>query len=261
VRAPASALSLRVTALAIVLGLFAVACNQTDAIRREALDRSSAVTFEAADGVTLAGRLFGPEDATAGVVLAHMLPADQSSWFDFAQRLGSLGYRAITFDFRGYCPGGDAGCSEGNKLVSATWQDVLAAKAFLESEGVTRVAFVGASMGGTASLVAAGQVPTEVEAVITLSAPASIDGLSAGPEVVQASGAAKLFMAGDGDTSAAEAASALYQQSLQPKKLEILTTSDHGTDLLTGNQGEIARTAILSWLGQYLPVNEPAAEH
>jgi len=260
VRAPASALSHRLTSLAIVLGLFAAACNQADAIRQEALDRSTAVTFETVDGVTLEGRLFGPADATAGVVLAHMLPADQSSWFDFAQRLGSMGYRAVTFDFRGYCPGGDAGCSEGKKDVSAIWQDVLAAKRFLESKGVTRVALVGASMGGTASLVAAAQVPTAVEAVITLSAPTSIDGLAAGPEVVQASGAAKLFMAGDGDTSAAEAASAFYEQSLQPKKLEILTTPDHGTDLLTGNQGEIARTAILSWLGQYLPLNEPATE-
>ena len=78
---------------------------------------------------------------------------------------------------------------------------------------------------------------------------------------MQASRAAKLFMAGDGDTTAADAASALYDASLQPKKLEILTTSDHGTDLLTGNQGEIARTSILDWLGA-VPArsSEPAAQ-
>jgi dienelactone hydrolase len=259
VRAPTFARSLRVIALPLLLGLLAVGCNQADAIRQEALDRSRAVTFTTADGIELAGRLFGPDDATAGVVLAHMLPADQSSWYDFAQRLGSMGYRALTFDFRGYCPGGDAGCSEGKRAIAGIWQDVLAAKDFLTTKGVTRVALVGASMGGTASLVAAAQVPTEVEAVITLSAPASIEGLTAGPDVVQASGAAKLFMAGDGDTTAADAASAFYEESLQPKKLEILTTSDHGTDLLTGNQGEIARTTILTWLGQYLPVSEPAS--
>lgn len=258
-RAPTFARSLRVIALPLLLGLLAVGCNQADAIRQEALDRSRAVTFTTADGIELAGRLFGPDDATAGVVLAHMLPADQSSWYDFAQRLGSMGYRALTFDFRGYCPGGDAGCSEGKRAIAGIWQDVLAAKDFLTTKGVTRVALVGASMGGTASLVAAAQVPTEVEAVITLSAPASIEGLTAGPDVVQASGAAKLFMAGDGDTTAADAASAFYEESLQPKKLEILTTSDHGTDLLTGNQGEIARTTILTWLGQYLPVSEPAS--
>jgi pimeloyl-ACP methyl ester carboxylesterase len=242
------------------MGLFAAACNQASEIRQEALDRSTPVSFTTEDGVELAGRLFGPDDASAGVVLAHMLPADQSSWYDFAQRLGSLGYRALTFDFRGYCPGGDAGCSEGTKSTTAIWQDVLAANDFLASKGVTRVAFIGASMGGTASLVAAAQLPTGVEAVITLSAPMSIDGLTAGPDVVQASGAAKLFLAGDEDTTAADTASALYDASLQPKKLQIFTTADHGTDLLTGNQGEIARTTILTWLDQYLPVNEPAAE-
>jgi pimeloyl-ACP methyl ester carboxylesterase len=260
VRAPTFARSLRVTVLVLVMGSFAAACNQADAIREEALANYTEVTFETADGVTLAGRLFGPDDATAGVVLAHMLPSDQSSWFDFAQRLGSIGYRAVTFDFRGYCPGGDAGCSEGKKTISAMWQDVLAAKAFLESKGVARVALVGASMGGTASLVAAAQVPTEVEAVVTLSAPTSIEGLTAGPDVLQASGAAKQFMAGDGDITAAQAASAFYEQALQPKRLEILTTSDHGTDLLTGNQGEIARTSILTWLGRYLPVIAPTTE-
>lgn len=258
-RAPTFARSHRIIALALLLGVSAAACNQADAIRQEALDRSSPVTFTTDDGIKLAGRLFGPDDATAGVVLAHMLPADQSSWYDFAQRLGAMGYRALTFDFRGYCPGGDAGCSEGERAIAGIWQDVLAAKDFLVEEGVTRVALVGASMGGTASLVAAAQVSTEVEAVITLSAPASIEGLTAGPEVVQASAAAKLFMAGDGDTTAADAASTFYEESLQPKKLEILTTSDHGTDLLTGNQGEIARTTILTWLGQYLPVTEPAS--
>jgi dienelactone hydrolase len=260
VRAPTLARSLRLTTLVLLLGFFAVACNQADAIRQEALDRSTAVTFTTEDGVELAGRLFGPDDASAGVVLAHMLPADQGSWYDFAQRLGSMGYRALTFDFRGYCPGGDAGCSGGKREIARIWQDVLAAKDYLTSKGVTRVALVGASMGGTASLVAAAQVPTEIEAVITLSAPVSIEGLTAGPEVVQASGAAKLFMAGDGDTTAADAASTFYEESLQPKKLEILTTSDHGTDLLTGNQGEIARTTILTWLGQYLPVTEPTSD-
>ena len=95
-------------------------------------------------------------------------------------------------------------------------------------------------MGGTASLVAAAQVSTEVEAVITLSAPASIEGLTAGPEVVQASAAAKLFIAGNGDTTAADAASTFYEESLQPKRLEILTTST--TTGPTSSRGTRARS-------------------
>ena len=63
-RAPTSARSLRITAL-VVSGLFVVACNQADAIREDALANSTAVTFETADGVTLAGRLFGPDEISA----------------------------------------------------------------------------------------------------------------------------------------------------------------------------------------------------
>jgi predicted alpha/beta-hydrolase family hydrolase len=232
-----------------------VACSQADEIRRQALEDSNAVTFRSADGVELAGRIFGPEAATAGVVLSHMLPADQSSWFDFADRLAASGYRVLTFDFRGYCPGGDAGCSEGEKDVGATWQDVEAAASFLRSQGVRNVGLVGASMGGTASLIVAGELGDRIDVVVTLSAPDSIEGLIATPETLQRATAAKLFLAGQTDGSAAEVAQRFYEQSLPPKRVEVLTTDDHGTDLLTGNQAEIARNLILGWLSQHLPAS------
>ncbi|MGZ5295840.1 MAG: alpha/beta hydrolase [Actinomycetota bacterium] len=234
--------------------VFAIpACHQAEAIRTQALADSRAVTIESIDGVRLAGRLFGPEGATAGVVLAHMKPADQSSWFDFADQLGAMGYRALTFDFRGYCPGGDAGCSEGSKDISAIWQDVAGAVGFLRTEGVRRIGLVGASMGGTASLVYASQSGADIDAIVTLSAPNAIEGLTAGPDVLQTVSAAKLFLAGNVDGSAASTAQAFYDETLQPKRVEILTTADHGTDILEGNQAEIARNLIAGWLGQHVP--------
>jgi dienelactone hydrolase len=238
----------------LVLSLFASACNQADEIRAQALADSRAVTFASSDGVELAGRLFGPDDATAGVVLAHMLPADQSSWFDFADRVGEMGYRVLTFDFRGYCPGGDAGCSKGKKQVSAIWRDVQGAVDYLEGQGVRHIGLVGASMGGTASLVVGSGADRSIGAVVTLSAPASIDGLVAGPDLLAATTAAKLFIAGNGDGVAARSAQTFYDQSAPPKRLEILTTADHGSDLLEGNQGEIARNLIIGWLRQYVPL-------
>jgi pimeloyl-ACP methyl ester carboxylesterase len=242
------------------LALVGAACNQSDAIRQQALERSKAVTFRTPDGVRLSGRLFGPEAAPAGVVLAHMLPADQSSWFDFADRLGEQGYRVLTFNFRGYCPGGEVGCSKGTKDPSSAWQDVAGARSFLLSQGPTRLALLGASMGGTASLVSASRDPEGIDGVATLSAPISIEGLIAGPEVMAAVGAAKLFLAGDEDRNgAAASAQTLYDESLQPKQLEILTTADHGTDLLSGNQGERARTLLQDWLTRYLPVSAVSA--
>jgi pimeloyl-ACP methyl ester carboxylesterase len=216
---------------------------------------SREVTFESSDGVTLDGRLFGPDDATAGVVLAHMFPADQSSWYDFAERLGRVGYRVLTFDFRGYCPGGDAGCSEGERDIPAIWQDVEGAIAELRDRGVLRVGLVGASMGGTASLIAASKEGTGVDAIVTLSAPTEFEGLDANAEVLAQAAGAKLFLAGHEDTAAAAAVDALYAQSLQPKRPLILTTGDHGTDILTGNQAGIASTEIVNWLERYVPVD------
>jgi pimeloyl-ACP methyl ester carboxylesterase len=239
--------------VATIAVLALAACDRSDEIRRQALEGSTAVTFPASDGVQLSGRIFGPDAATAGVVLAHMLPADQSSWFDFADRLGGSGYRVLTFDFRGYCPGGAAGCSDGDKDVGAIWQDVQGAVDYLRAQGVRTVGLVGASMGGTASLVVAGELGDEVDAVITLSAPDEIDGLAASPETLQRVSAAKLFLAGQTDGSAAAVAQRFYEEGLAPKRVEILTTGDHGTDLLTGNQAEIARTLILGWLTQHLP--------
>src|SRR5947209_1616971 len=126
----------------------ATVCNNRAEIRTEALADSRAVTFTTTDGVQLAGRLFGPANAPVGVVFSHMLPSDQSSWYEFASMVAGQGYRALTFDFRGYCPGGDAGCSQGSKDPAAAATDLTAALTFLRGQGVGKTALVGASMGG-----------------------------------------------------------------------------------------------------------------
>jgi dienelactone hydrolase len=237
----------------------AASCTQQSAIRSHALATSDPVTFRTGDGVQLAGRLFGPSDATVGVVFAHMLPADQSAWFDLAADLAAMGYRALTFDFRGYCPGGDAGCSGGTKEVGAATQDLQTALDYLRGRGVQRVALVGASMGGTAALVVASREGDAIGAVVTLSAPQQISGLVAGPDVLQTVTAAKLFIAGNGDPAgSATAAQAFYDESLQPKRYEIVTSDDHGTDLLSGNQGQQVHDLVTAWLRLHVPVASPS---
>jgi pimeloyl-ACP methyl ester carboxylesterase len=203
--------------------------------------------------VELAGRLFGdPGTAATGVVFAHMLPADQTSWYEFAKRTSDQGYLALTFDFRGYCPGGDGGCSQGERNVSADPTDLTAAVAYLRSRGAGTIVLVGASMGGTAALLVA-QGEGSIAAVVTLSAPQTIEGLVAGPDVLAQVTSAKLFVAGSGDGEAALAAQAFSDQSPAPKRLEVVASDDHGTDLLDGNQAEIVRNLVLSELAQYAP--------
>jgi dienelactone hydrolase len=234
-----------------------MACHQAEKIREQALRDSTPVTFEAQDGTKLAGRLFGPEAASAGVALVQMVPSDQSAWFDFADRLGLQGYRVLTFDLRGVCPGGDAGCSKGSASPGDSVKDVQAAVSYLRSSGITRIGLVGAGLGGTASLVAASEPGSNVDVAITLSAVASDSGLAASSAVLQTVTAAKLFLAGSEDPPAADSAQSFYDASLPPKELQLLTTADHGTDLLSGSQGEIAGNLILGYLDRHLPVTPP----
>lgn len=241
--------ALRTVALALALAFPTAACGGGEEAPATPPAGSEAVTFTSADGVVLQGRLFG--EGAVGVVLSHMLPADQTSWWDFAAALAGEGYLVLTYNFRGYCPGADAGCSEGEREISAIWQDVLGAIDLVRSRGAATVMLAGASMGGTASLVAAAQEGVYVDAVVGLSAPVEIDGLVADANVLTRVSAAKLFVAGTGDTSAADAAQKLYASSPPPKRVEILTTDAHGTDMLTSNQAGILRTLILDYLEQY----------
>ncbi len=244
------AVPVRARPIAIVL-LGAIALAACGESPPPDLSGSRAVTFESRDGVGLEGRLFG--DGSTGVVLSHMRPADQRSWFAFANRLADQGYLVLTYDFRGYCPGGDGGCSQGDLQISAIWQDVLGAMDFVRSQGATTVALVGASMGGTASLVAAAQDGSDAAVVVTLSAPVSIEGLDADPAVLQRVDANKLFIAGLGDASAAASAQDLYEIAPPPKRVEISPADDHGTDLLTGSQGEAIQRLIETYLAAFAP--------
>jgi pimeloyl-ACP methyl ester carboxylesterase len=208
---------------------------------------SRAVAFASSDGVRLAGRVFG--GGPKGVILAHMKPADQRSWFSFADRLASDGYHVLTFDFRGYCPGGDGGCSQGERTIADIWKDVLGAIDYMRTtQHVETLSLIGASMGGTASLIAAAQPNVDVRAVITLSAPAQIEGLVVDDTVLQQVTAGKLFIAGVGDASAADAAQTLYDESPPPKRVDIEPADEHGTDLLSGSHGEVIAREIETYL-------------
>jgi len=233
--------------LAVSLVLGTLALDSCSGDRQPDLSNSKAVSFEATDGIHLEGRVFG--QGTKGVILAHMLPADQTSWFDFAGRLADDGYLVLTFDFRGYCPGGDAGCSQGERVIPDLPKDVDGAIRYLRDEhGAKTISLVGASMGGTASLVSAAEPANEIRAVITLSAPTEIDGLAVDADLLSQVSAGKLFIASTGDAEAAASAETLYDQSPPPKRVDIEPADDHGTDLLTGPRGEVVRRLIETYL-------------
>jgi predicted alpha/beta-hydrolase family hydrolase len=199
------------------------------------------VTFSAADGVSLGGHVFG--SGHSGIVLAHMYPADQTSWFATATELAAKGYLVLTFDFRGY------GESPGTKQIDRIDKDVDAAVKEIQSLGATSLALVGASMGGTASLVVAAHHP--VAAVATLSAPVEFQGLSARQAVTTVT-APKLFLAAEKDAGEAGARD-LYTLAPDPKEIRIFPGSDHGTALLSGSSAADVRAILFAFLEKNLP--------
>lgn len=227
------------TALLSLLLLAAVGCNSNSGPGADAVQ----VTFETEDGVQLSGHLFGASDV--GIVLSHMEPADQESWWDFAPILADKGYMALAYDFRGY------GRSGGARELGLIDRDVQAAVDFLRSKGASRVFLVGASMGGTASLKVAAM--EEVAGVVTLSAPPEFEGIETSADL-PAIDAPKLFIAARDDTNGfyARSVDLFYQLALEPKERQKVDSDAHGTDLLSGDIGPRVRGLIVDFLRRQL---------
>jgi pimeloyl-ACP methyl ester carboxylesterase len=195
------------------------------------------VEITATDGVQLVGHLAGEQGP--GVVFAHTYRADQRSWTALAQELAHAGFRTLTFDFRGY------GESGGEKDVAAIDRDLEGAYRFMIGRKIRPVYLVGASMGGTAALVVAARVP--VAGVATLSAPVAFRGLDAEPALAKLH-AQKLFVAAEGDTAAAAAARHLATATPDPKTIDVVAGSAHGTELLAGEQKDAVTRALRAFL-------------
>jgi alpha/beta superfamily hydrolase len=149
-----------------------------------------------------------------------MYPTDQTSWFEFAEVLKEDGYIVLTYDFRGY------GKSGGSQDVSKIDVDLRAALEYIKQYNPELIYLMGASMGGTASLVVAAE--ETIDGVISFSSPDEFEGVSA-INVVGDIIAAKLFIASQGDEAAAQSATEMYDKSMEPKQLEILDGDSHGT--------------------------------
>ena len=125
--------------------------------------KNGEVTFLTEDGIELNGNVFG--QGKKWVVLSHMYPTDQTSWFDFAQDLAQKGYIALTYDFRGY------GKSKGDKEdIPNIDKDIKAAISFVRQHDYEKLFLVGASMGGTVSIVVAAE-DTGISGVVSLASP------------------------------------------------------------------------------------------
>lgn len=196
------------------------------------------------DEIVLSGRLFGPENQPL-VILTHMRPNDQTAWFSYAEELADNGFAALTFDFRGY------GESEGRQDFGKLDDDLRAVINYMRDQGRGQIFLIGASMGGTTSLVVAAQ--EAVEGVAVISPPAQFEGqdaLGAVPNVT----APKLFIASEDDTAARLSLDEMLEVAAPPVDSQVYTENAHGTDFfdpLRSQHADDVRQRVLDFLQQY----------
>ena len=191
--------------------------------------------------ITLLGHFYGPLNEV-GVILSHMLPSDQSAWAEFAKELAEEDYAVVTFDFRGF---GETG---GERDLSKLDEDLSRVVSALRDRGKQQIFLIGASMGGTTSLVLAAR--EDLAGVVAISAPAQFedqDALAAVASITEP----KLFIASEDDTAAATSLAALIGASGDPKDEQVYTGSAHGTDLLQGEHAAAILELILAFLREH----------
>ncbi|MFC8347444.1 alpha/beta fold hydrolase [Streptomyces sp. NPDC057280] len=117
-----------------------------------------------ANGITLAYRAWGPEDAPP-VLLLHCRGADGADWTQIAERLAAAPRRVYAPDLRGHgrsdWPGGYA--------CEAMRDDI---HGFLDALGVRRTDLVGHSLGGTVAYLLAQHTPDRVRRLVLEDVPA-----------------------------------------------------------------------------------------
>ncbi len=191
----------------------------------------------------LNGWLYGNENDVL-VILSHMRPNDQTAWESFAMELAENGYAALTFDFRGY------GISPGNQDFAKLDEDLAAVISYLRAvpEGANRRIFlVGASMGGTTSLVVAAD--ENVAGVVAVSAPAEFQGQDAA-EAIEKVLAPMYLIAAEEDTAAMVSLEELLESAGRPVASDTFAGGEHGTALLEGSQADDVGAKIIRFLDE-----------
>lgn len=136
------------------------------------MDRTEDVAFTGSTGATLSGVLHHPDGPVRGsVLLAHCFTCskDIHTMTRLARGLADTGYAVLRFDFTGL---GDSGGEFGATTVSHNVRDLTAAATALIGRGFGPCGLLGHSLGGAASLIAAGRLRT-VRSVVVLGTPAT----------------------------------------------------------------------------------------
>lgn len=247
--------------------------------------------FEGPKGYRLSGRLSEPETAPRGwAIFAHCFTCGKDSLAAtrVTKALAEHGVGVLRFDFAGL---GTSGGSFGDSSFAADVNDLIAAGKAMTESGREPSLLIGHSLGGAASLMAAGEMPG-IRGVVTIGAPYDVSHVlrlfdSAGLQKVEAEGEAEVQLGGrpflvrkslvDGlrqhdlrmriadlrrpllvmhapgdDTVEVGSASHIFAAAKHPKSFISLDDADH---LLTRRaDADYVAALITAWAMRYLPI-------
>ncbi len=206
------------------------------------------VSFATDDGTLLTGTQYGA--GRTAVIFATTSDAHQATWAGVAQAAAEAGYLALTFDFSFWQPDGQR---DFNRMNAAD-ADLLAAVAYVRSQGAERVVVIGASLGGLAAAKIAAQA--ELAGLVVLGAPMGDPALTIAvtPEELAAATMPKLFIVSANDTTVPAAKTqAMYAAAAEPKDIVSYPSALHATDLFTGPLAADLQAALLDFLQANTP--------
>jgi uncharacterized OsmC-like protein/alpha-beta hydrolase superfamily lysophospholipase len=135
---------------------------------------SQGLAFDGSDGRRIAGTLETPGTTPRGwAIFAHCFTCGENDLaaVRISRALARAGIGVLRFDFAG---SGERGTTPAVPVYATTVGDLVAAAHAMAAAGMPPALLVGHSLGGTAALEAAGDLP-EITAIATISAPVDLE--------------------------------------------------------------------------------------
>ncbi|MBI2219659.1 MAG: alpha/beta fold hydrolase [Acidobacteria bacterium] len=215
--------------------------------------RVERVSFQTADGVTVAASFFEPSRRPApAVIFVHMLTRTRRDWEPVAARLASEGIAALAIDLRGHGESSPA-LTEESAGPSAMLQDVVAARQYLAGRPDvqhSRIGIAGASLGANLALVAAAADPA-VRSIALLSVTLDYRGLRIEQSARKYAPRPMLLVVSREDAYAHRTLRELTKAATAPgRESLVLDQMGHGTVMLS-RDGSIVGT-LVDWFHRTL---------
>ncbi len=195
------------------------------------------VEFVTQDGVTLRGQIYGGKSKVA--VVCSWIPS--SSWEPLARHLAARGYMVLTYEYRGLAD------------LALLERDIQAAFTFVQKEGATTIASVGASIGGThTARLAAKQQPPFIVGV-AVSSPVSYGNVQISDEELRSITMPFLFLNSEGDKFIQDTKHMFATVKSSSKELHIYSGAAHGGYILDTEHKDEMIQHISNFLLAYAP--------